>query len=75
MQNSACLVDNPITVNNIAFLFNYTSDSRASDSMMDPTLSYFYYYYFFKLGIIKVLSVTWSFGVQGFSFAAVLQWC
>ena len=37
MRQSACLVFNPITVNNFASLFNCTPMSRASDSMMAPT--------------------------------------
>ena len=37
MRLSACLVFNPITVNNFASLFNCTTVGRASDSMMAPT--------------------------------------
>ena len=37
MRQSACLVFNPITVNNFASLFNCTRVGRASDSMMAPT--------------------------------------
>ena len=37
MRQSACLVINPITVDNFAALFNYTPVDRASDSMMAPT--------------------------------------
>ena len=37
MRQSAFLVFNPITVNNIASLFNCTSVGRASDSVMAPT--------------------------------------
>ena len=37
MQQSACLVFNPVTVNNFASLFNCTPVDRASDSMMAPT--------------------------------------
>ena len=37
MRQSACLVFNPITVNNFASLFNCTTVGRASDSMMAPT--------------------------------------
>ena len=37
MQQSACLVFNPIMVNNFASLFNCTPVGRASDSMMAPT--------------------------------------
>ena len=37
MRQSACLVFNPITVNNFAFLFNCMPVGRASDSMMAPT--------------------------------------
>ena len=36
-QSSACLVFNPITVNNFASLFNCTPVGRASDAMMAPT--------------------------------------
>ena len=34
MQQSACLVINPITVDNFAALFNCTPGDRASDTMM-----------------------------------------
>ena len=37
MRQSACLVFNPITVNNFASLFNCTPVGPASDSMMAPT--------------------------------------
>ena len=37
MRQSACLVFNPITVNNFASLFNCPPVGRASDSMMAPT--------------------------------------
>ena len=37
MRQSACLVINPIMVDNFAALFNCTSVNRASDSMMAPT--------------------------------------
>ena len=37
MRQSACLVFNPITVNNFASLFNRTPVGRASDSTMAPT--------------------------------------
>ena len=37
MRQSACLVLNPITVNNFASLFNDTPVGWASDSMMAPT--------------------------------------
>ena len=37
MRQSACLVFNPITVNNFASLYNCTPVGRASDSMMAPT--------------------------------------
>ena len=40
MQQSACLVINPITVDGYAALFNCTPVDRASDSMMTPTKSY-----------------------------------
>ena len=37
MRQSACLVFNPISVNNFASLFNCTPVGRASDSVMAPT--------------------------------------
>ena len=37
MRQSACLVVNPITVNNFAILFNFTPVGRGSDSMIAPT--------------------------------------
>ena len=37
LQQTACLVVNPITVGNFAFLFNCTPVGRTSDSMMIPT--------------------------------------
>ena len=37
MRQSACLVFNPIMVDNYAAFFNCTPVGRASDSMMDPT--------------------------------------
>ena len=37
MRQSACLVFNPITVNNFASLFNCTPVGRASDSLVAPT--------------------------------------
>ena len=37
LQQTACLVVNPITVGNFAFLFNCTPVGRTSDSMMVPT--------------------------------------
>ena len=37
LQQTACLVVKPITVGNFAFLFNYTSVCRTSDSMTAST--------------------------------------
>ena len=37
LQQTACLVVNPITVGNFAFLFNCTPMDQTSDSMMVPT--------------------------------------
>ena len=37
LKQTACLVVNPITVGNFAFLFNCTPVGRTSDSMMVPT--------------------------------------
>ena len=36
MRQSVCLVNNPITVDNFAALFNCTPADRASDSVMAP---------------------------------------
>ena len=36
LQQTACLVVNPITVGNFAFLFNCTPVGRTSDSMTVP---------------------------------------
>ena len=40
MRQTACLVVNPITVNNFADLFNCTPVGRASDLMMAPAKSF-----------------------------------
>ena len=40
MRQTACLVVNPITVNNFADLFNCTPGVRASDLMMAPAESF-----------------------------------
>ena len=37
LQQTACLVVNPITVGNFAFLFDRMPVDRTSDSMMVPT--------------------------------------
>ena len=37
LQQTACLVVNPITVGNFAFLFNCTPVGWTSDSMIVPT--------------------------------------
>ena len=37
LQQTACLVVNPIKVGNFAFLFNCTPVGRTSDSMLVPT--------------------------------------
>ena len=42
LQQTACLVVNPITVDNFAFLFNCTPVGRTSDSMTVPTLRLIY---------------------------------
>ena len=43
-QQTACLVVNPITVGNFAFLFNCTPVGRISDSMMVPTWRLIYWW-------------------------------
>ena len=42
LQQTACLVVNPIAVGNFAFLFNCTQVGRTSDSKMVPTLRLIY---------------------------------
>ena len=42
LQQTACLVVNPITVGNYAFLFNCTSMGRTSDSLAVPTYRLIY---------------------------------
>ena len=37
LQQTACLVVNPITIDNFTFLFNCTQVGRTSDSMMVQT--------------------------------------
>ena len=37
LQHTACLVVNPITIGNFAFLFNCMPVGQTSDSMMVPT--------------------------------------
>ena len=44
LQQTACLVVNPITVGNFAFLFNCTPVGRTSDSMMVPTSRLIYWW-------------------------------
>ena len=60
MRQSACLVFNPITVNNFASLFNCTPVGRASDSMMAPAWSYL----FSLVWAGAFLSVAWPTGIQ-----------
>ena len=60
MRHSACLVFNPITVNNFVFLFKCTPLGRSSDSVIATTLSYL----FQLVGTGAFLSVAWSTGVQ-----------
>ena len=44
LQQTACLVANPITVGNFAFLFNCTPVGRTSDSRMVPTSRLIYWW-------------------------------
>ena len=74
MQQSACLVINPITVDNFAALFNCTPVDRASDSMMARPKAIF-----ILAGWAGALaSVSWSSRAQlmifcCFGFPAVVQ--
>ena len=60
MRQSACIVINPITVDNFASLFNCTQVGRASDSLMGPTKRLLIFLSW--LGLDLVLSFAWSFG-------------
>ena len=72
MRQSACLVFNPVTVNNFASLFNCTQVGRALDSLMAPDKAI----YFSWLGpeLLCVLFDPPGFNCW-FSFAQVFQWC
>ena len=73
MRQSACLVINPIMVDNFDALFNCTPVGRASDSIMGRTVELSDLSW---LGLDLVLSVAWLFGVQlvFFCFAPGLHW-
>ena len=60
MQHSACLVINPITVDNFAALLNCILVVRTSDSMMASASGYKLLLY----GTGALLSVAWSTGAQ-----------
>ena len=72
MRQSACLVFNPITVNNFASLFNCTPVGRASDSMMARHNSIYFSWFGPELFCLLL-------GPPGFncwfSSAPVFQWC
>ena len=72
MRQSACLVFNPITVNNFASLFNCTPAGRASDSMMAQHKAIYFSWFGPELFCLLL-------GPPGFncwfSFAPVFQWC
>ena len=73
MRQSACLVFNPITVNNFASLFNCTPVGRASDSMMAPDIKLFSLVGWGRSFFCLLL------GPPGFncwfSFAPMFKWC
>ena len=62
MRQSACLVFNPIMVDNYAAFFNCTPVGRASDSMLAPDLKLFILYlekqlrdmFFVSISLLKV---------------------
>ena len=60
MRQSACLVFNPIMVDNYAAFFNCTPVGRASDSMMAPDIKLFILVGWGR----SFLSVAWPTGVQ-----------
>ena len=72
MRQSACLVINPITVNNFASLFNCTPVGRASDSMMARHKAIYFSWFGPELFCLLL-------GPPGFncwfSSAPVFQWC
>ena len=72
MRQSACLVFNPITVNNFASLFNCTPVGRASDSMMARHKDIYFSWFGPELFCLLL-------GPPGFncwfSSAPVFQWC
>ena len=66
MRQSACLVINPITVNNFAALFNCAPVDRAPDSSDFPNLKLF-----ILVGLDRSSSsVAWSTGAQPMIFFA-----
>ena len=72
MRQSACLVFNPITVNNFASLFNCTPVGRASDSMMARLKAI--YFSCFGPELFCLLLGPPGFNCW-FSSAPVFQWC
>ena len=72
MRQSACLVINPITIDNFAALLNCTPEDRASDYMMAPDLKLF-------ILVGWDLSFRLLLGPPGLnwwsSFASDSQWC
>ena len=72
MRQSACLVFNPITVNNFASLFNCMPFGRASDSMMTPAQSFYLIWLEPELYCLLLGPPGFS---CWFSFARVFQWC
>ena len=72
MRQSACLVFNPIMVNNFASLFNCTPVGRASDSRMARHKAI----YFSWFGPERFRQLLGPSGFNcWFSFALVFQWC
>ena len=73
IRQSACLVFNPITVNNFASLFNCTPVGRASDSMMARHKVIYFSWLGPELFFCLLLGPP---GINcWFSFAPVFQWC
>ena len=71
LQQTACLVVNPITVGNFAFLFNCTPMGRTSDSMMVPTKRLIFWWD--GRGLMLWLNVGPNGGNRWISFAPVFS--
>ena len=74
MQQSLCLVINPITVDSFASLFNCTPVGRAPDSMMGPNIKLVDLFKLVGYGLSLVCCLVIRGSTGGFAFAPVFQW-